>query len=109
MDTFLRVLKASVEFTKVAPGGYTGVSQEAETPETPPLQPQQPIQPPSLGGGTTMPLLVPPMNWVLSVPRGVSAELRIYGKEIKPDDLRRLKAQIDFLVESLSDETEQAG
>lgn len=44
------------------------------------------------------------MNWVLSVPRGVSAELRIFGKEVRPDDFRRLKAQIDFLVDSLTDE-----
>lgn len=98
VDTFLRVFKASVEFAKVVPGAYTADVTEPVTP-TPPAHHNPP--PPS---GATAPLAIPPMNWVLSVPRGVSAELRIFGNEVRPDDLRRLKAQIDFLVESLSDD-----
>jgi len=52
--------------------------------------------------GTTLPL-----SWVLSVPRGVRAELRITGKDIRRDDLERLKKQIDFLVESFDEEREE--
>jgi hypothetical protein len=44
---------------------------------------------------------------VLSVPRGVRAELRITGKDIRRDDLERLKKQIDFLVESFDEEREE--
>lgn len=50
--------------------------------------------------------LIPPMNWVLSVPRGVRAQLIITGN-VKADDLKRLKTQIDFLVDSF-DEAEGA-
>ena len=39
---------------------------------------------------------LPPLSWVLSVPRGVRAELRITGKDVRRDDLERLKKQIDF-------------
>jgi hypothetical protein len=46
---------------------------------------------------------IPPLSWVLSVPRGIRAELRITGKDVKRDDLKRLKQQIDFLVESFDD------
>jgi hypothetical protein len=46
---------------------------------------------------------LPPLSWVLSVPRGVRAELRIVGKEVTKGDLQRLKQQIDFLVESFED------
>lgn len=46
---------------------------------------------------------IPPLSWVLSVPRGVRAELRIVGKDVTKGDLQRLKQQIDFLVESFED------
>lgn len=46
---------------------------------------------------------LPPLSWVLSVPRGVRAELRITGKDVRRDDLERLKKQIDFLVESFEE------
>lgn len=48
---------------------------------------------------------LPPMNWVLSVPRGVRAQLIITGN-VRADDLKRLKAQIDFLADSLTDTDE---
>jgi hypothetical protein len=34
---------------------------------------------------------IPPLSWVLSVPRGVRAELRIVGKEVTKGDLQRLE------------------
>lgn len=43
---------------------------------------------------------IPPQNWVLSVPRGVRAELKIVGQDVQPQDLERLKEQIDFLRNS---------
>jgi hypothetical protein len=46
---------------------------------------------------------IPPLSWVLSVPRGVRAELRITGKDVTKGDLERLKQQIDFLVASFED------
>lgn len=46
---------------------------------------------------------IPLLSWVLSVPRGVRAELRIVGKDVTKGDLQRLKQQIDFLVESFED------
>ncbi len=46
---------------------------------------------------------IPPLSWVLSVPRGVRAELRIVGKDVTKGDLQRLKQQIDFLVASFED------
>lgn len=50
---------------------------------------------------------LPLLSWVLSVPRGVRAELRIVGKDVRRDDLKRLKQQIDFLVESFEDGAEK--
>lgn len=50
---------------------------------------------------------IPPLSWVLSVPRGVRAELRIVGKDVTKGDLQRLKQQIDFLVESFEDGVER--
>jgi hypothetical protein len=50
--------------------------------------------------GTTL----PPLSWVLSVPRRIRAELRTTGKDVRRDDLERLKKQIDFLDESFNDE-----
>ena len=48
-------------------------------------------------------MMIPTQNWVLSVPRGVKAQLTITGADVKPEDLKRLKSQIDFLVDSLND------
>lgn len=47
---------------------------------------------------------LPPLSVVLSVPRGVRAEIRITGKDVRRDDLERLKKQIDFLMASFDDE-----
>jgi hypothetical protein len=46
---------------------------------------------------------IPPLSWVLSVPRRVRAELRVVGKDVTKGDLQRLKQQIDFLLESFED------
>lgn len=51
---------------------------------------------------------LPPMNWVLSVPRGVRAQLIITGN-VRADDLKRLKAQVDFLMDSLDDSDDGSG
>lgn len=71
---------------------------ETPTPPTPPLTAAVAGQGAPLAQGTTL----PPMNWVLSVPRGVRAQLIITGN-VRADDLKRLKAQLDFLVDSLDD------
>jgi hypothetical protein len=49
----------------------------------------------------SQPMTLPAMNWVLSVPRGVRAQLIITG-DVKAEDLKRLKTQIDFLIDSLA-------
>ena len=50
--------------------------------------------------------LIPPQNWMLNVPRGVRATLIITGADVRPEDLKRLKSQIDFLVDAFSDNDE---
>lgn len=79
-------------------GSATGLPMSEVSKTEPPPNIQPPADPPPPVGAAR----IPPMNWVLSVPRGVRAQLIITG-DVKPDDLKRLKAQIDFLAESFAD------
>lgn len=104
VETFLRVFRASIEFAKAVPGAYTSESEASNTAAM--LEPSASATQPT--GQTSSPAGIPPMRWVLSVPRGVSAELKIVGSDVRADDLRRLKAQIDLFAETLVDETKSS-
>lgn len=102
-----RVTGVSGDFVFVE-DSKTGIPMTQVTktdPPTPPLGLPPQFPPATDGIGKPLQSLIPPMNWVLSVPRGVRAQLIITGSEVKAEDLRRLKAQIDFLVDSFTDES----
>lgn len=109
VDTFIRVFKSSIEFAKLLPGAYTetpaatlqpnGHDEDLPVPQPTNLEPSAKAQQTST--------LIPPMTWVLSIPRAVRAELRIIGLDVRKDDLVRLKQQIDFLVASFTDESDE--
>lgn len=92
-----------MEFANVVESGYDAAEdagcKEAD-PTGPPPQNRQMDQTPKPEQTASG---IPPLSWVLSVPRGVRAELRLIGKEITKGDLERLKQQIDFLVASFED------
>lgn len=96
-----RAFKDTIQFASVTDSGYDGGTDGSDSEITAAKEDRQmdpaPIKPEPTG--TAMPLL----SWVLSVPRGVRAELRIVGKDVTKGDLQRLKQQIDFLVESFED------
>lgn len=98
VERFISVFKSTVKFAKLEPGAYTPPGEESTDMETDLNNP-----PPAGAKPPAGPSLIPPQNWVLSVPRGVKAQLVITGTDVKPEDLKRLKAQIDFLVDSFSD------
>lgn len=52
---------------------------------------------------TTIPGMVE--RWTLSVHRGVKAELKLFG-EVRKEDIRRLRQQIEFLEQSFDEESE---
>jgi hypothetical protein len=104
VDRFISVFKSTMQFAKLTPGAYTSPPEEENADMQTDITGTPPPQ-----GGAKLPAgasLIPPQNWVLSVKRGVKATLLISGTDVKPEDLKRLKAQIDFLVDSFSDEEE---
>lgn len=97
-----RAFRDTLQFAKVTDSGYdastNGSDNEINAAES---EDRSMDQSPAKSNATNT--TIPPQSWVLSVPRGVSAELRITGKEVTKGDLLRLKQQIDFLVESFED------
>jgi hypothetical protein len=109
IDTGARIaakaFRETITLAKISASDYSapidGVNIEDEDVEAEGSLMDQPGKP---GTGEPSGATLPPLSWVLSVPRGVRAELRITGKEVRREDLERLKKQIDFLVESFSDD-----
>lgn len=96
-----RAFRDTVILAKINPAGYSFVTTRAGDEDINAGAEERPMDPQSVkqDGSQTL----PPLSWVLSVPRGVRAELRITGKDVRREDLARLKQQIDFLVESFDD------
>jgi hypothetical protein len=42
-------------------------------------------------------------SWPLSIPRNVRAELRVFGRDFRKEDVQRLKKQLELLEEAFSD------
>jgi hypothetical protein len=108
VETFIRVFKASLQFAKLGPesysdpGGNEGLLDEVD-PEIPSVPAPNRHNEGRVAGrsaneGLSVPS-IPAQTFVLSVPRSVRAELKIFG-QVQPQDLDRLKEQIDFLRES---------
>lgn len=93
---FVKDFKDTLEFAGLSDLSVLGSAPEEESLVAPEAQSVQQIQDQAKQLGST----IPPQNWVLSVPRGVRAELKIVGQDVQPQDLERLKEQIDFLRNS---------
>lgn len=102
VDNFIRIFRETISLAKVAPGEYTttqpgeeaGKGNDMEMPSNAVPLPGQPGKPaPS----------VHLFTWSLSIPRNVRAELRLIGSDLKVEDVRRLKKQIEALEESFRD------
>jgi len=93
---FVKDFKDTLEFAGLSDLSVLGSAVEEEPAMSPETQSVQPVQDLAKQSVSTIPL----QNWVLSVPRGVRAELRIVGQDVQPQDLERLKEQIDFLRNS---------
>lgn len=97
-------------FAQIPADGYDGEKDEEQSEINSDRFEDTPMAEPTSGRhhspAATAPetAMIPPVSWILSVPRGVRAELRITGKDVRRDDLERLKRQIDFLVESFDDD-----
>jgi hypothetical protein len=97
-----------MSLAKITDAGYAEDMDPAPTEDNPTRTVQGPtipstavLYPPAVSGDA-----LPPLSVVLSIPRGVRAEIRITGKDVRRDDLERLKTQIDFLMASFDDDTD---
>jgi len=100
IETFIRVFKETIELAKLTPGEYisaqpdnAGVEREEMETQAAGSQPQSAKPVPG----------VHTFTWALSIPRNVRAELRLFGGDLRVEDVRRLKKQIESLEEAFSD------
>lgn len=102
VDEFIAVFKETMELANVVPGVYTPgqPSQDSGGGE----QMETPIAPIGAGGQPAKtPMGIHIWSWSLSIPRNVRAELKLTGTELKVEDVRRLKKQIESLEEAFED------
>ncbi len=55
----------------------------------------------------TQPSAVPAVRfyrWAISFPRGITAELRIFGQDLRREDVQHLKKELELLEDAFSDE-----
>jgi len=103
-EGFIRVFRDTVGLAKATPGVYDvpeTEEQQMPTLESPAGSSSSQGQP----GRTTIPG-THVFTWTLSIPRNVRAELRLSGNELKIEDVRRLKKQIESLEEAFQDSKE---
>lgn len=117
IDTGARIaakaFRETMSLAKIADSDYSsessprnGGDDDTEELSQPMMETPAPVSKPQPSSAAPLGSAIPPQSWVLSIPRGVTAELRISGRELRREDLERLKKQIDFLVESFEDSTD---
>jgi hypothetical protein len=97
-DRFIQVFRDTIQLAKVTADVYNVPSSEIG--EMPPMEGQS-------ADRTTSPTLaseVQVYSWALSQPRRVRAELKLIGRELRKEDIERLKKHLDLLEESFSDD-----
>jgi hypothetical protein len=102
VDDFIRIFKETVSLAKVVPGEYDPSQPGDESGgrddvELPIGQGSSSGQSGKSGAG------IHTFVWSLSFPRNVRAELKLFGNDVRIDDIRRLKKQIESIEESFQD------
>ena len=107
VDRFVRVFRGTIELAELTNGQYTGGEGEREKeggmPEVPGDQDR--TQPRSSSPAVAA---VQTYSWALSIPRNVRAELRLYGQDLRREDVDTLKKYLELLeVAFQASETEK--
>jgi hypothetical protein len=101
VDKFVRVFRETIELAKLTEGRYTGGEGEGEKegamPEILSDQDRTQFRPSS-----TAPA-VQTYSWALSIPRNVRAELRLYGQDLRREDVDTLKKYLELLAVAFQD------
>lgn len=102
---FIKSFKETISLAKLAPGGYDGADEERK--EGVSVAPETEDRP-----WTESPTAISPsvqvFNWALSIPRNVRAELRLYGRDLRREDIERIRKHLDLLEEAFSETEDQA-
>jgi hypothetical protein len=97
---FIATFKETIRFARLAPGMYdAGGSEPAEEDGMPPETEDR-----NRAGGPGIQVFA--WNWSLNIPRNVRADLRLSGRDLKREDIDRLRKQLDFLAEAFEDSGE---
>ncbi len=103
IDPFIRIFRQTIELAKLTPGQYDGMEElMGEEPTMPNAEEQTPTQ----FKTPSSPISTPEMrlfSWHLSIPRNVRAELRLYGRDFRREDVERLKKQLELLEEAFEE------
>jgi hypothetical protein len=94
---FIQVFRETISLAKLTRGVYDVSAEEGQKMDSQPnsmdTKGVQPI------GGSDVRLY----SWALSIPRNVRAELKLFGRDLRQEDIRRLKKQLELLEEALLD------
>lgn len=96
VEEFVRNVRETVKLAQLSPGeGFQVAPTSIESTEAmgEPSVSVQPISP-----------QVRFYRWAVSIPRGITAELRIFGQELRREDVQRIKKQLELLEEAFIDE-----
>jgi len=95
VDRFVRVFRGTIELAKLTGGQYTGREEEGEKEGAMPEvhEDQDRTQPRSSSPAAA----VQTYSWALSIPRNVRAELRLYGQDLRREDVDTLKKYLELL------------
>jgi len=104
VDDFIRIFRETISLAKVVPGEYTSSQPGEEAGKGEDMETQTSGAP--ISGQPGKPLGVHLFTWSLSIPRNVRAELRLIGSDLRVEDVRRLKKQIESLEEAFQDSEE---
>jgi hypothetical protein len=91
--TLIKSFRDTMRFAKLPDLEYDATSEQMKQEATPDTHSAKTGQAPS----------VHVFTWSLSMPRNVRAELRLFGSELKKEDVTKLKKQIESIEESFDE------
>ncbi len=103
VGAFVRVFRATIELAKPTPGPYNaGEGHGEEEGEGMMAEGAESGRPDPRGAAAP-----PPMAFLLSAPRNVRAELRLTGRDLRREDIQRLKKQVSARLDELAEAFEE--
>ena len=102
VDDFIRMFRETISLAKIALGEDTLTRAGEEPVKGDDMEvPSNALQPTGQPGKPALGVHL--FTWSLSIPRNIRAELRLIGSDLKVEDVRRLKKQIESLEEAFED------